>query len=77
MTIVKSSFDPDRLSALQAELFALELWDGHYYRTNVHDKVDDDSFRARKKRREEVLEEIRGIFGTDPRAFRLRFRKSE
>ena len=77
MTVVKSNFDPDRLSTLQAELFALELWDGHYYHTKVHDKVDDDSFRARKKRREEVLEEIIGIVGTDPRAFRLRFRKSE
>ena len=70
MTVVKSSFDQDRVSALQAELFALELWDGHYYCTKVHDKVDDDSFRARKKRREEVLEDIRGIVGTNLAAFR-------
>jgi hypothetical protein len=77
MTSVKANLDPDRLSKLQAELSAFELWDSDYYRTKVHDKIDEDSLRVRQKRREEVLDEILGIFGADPRMFRLSFHKVE
>jgi hypothetical protein len=74
---VKTNLDPDRLSTLQAELSAFELWDSDYSRTKVHDKIDEDSFRVRQKGREEVLYEILGIFGADPRTFRLTFRNVE
>jgi len=77
MIIVKANIDPDRLSTLQAELSAVELWDNDYCRTNIHDKIDDDSFRVRQKRREEVLKEILRIAGADARTFRLNFHKGE
>jgi len=54
---------------------AIEFWDSQYYHAKVHDQRDDDSLRAREKRREEIFDEILGILGADPRAFRLSFRK--
>ena len=75
--MVMKDLDLDRLSKLQAELSALELWDSIYYRTKVHDKIDDDSFRVRQKRREAVSDEILCIVGADPFKFRLSFHKAE
>jgi len=70
---MKINLDPDHLAKLRAELSAIELWNTKYYRSTVHDTTDDDSFRARQKRREEILDEILLIVGADPHAFRLSF----
>jgi hypothetical protein len=70
--VMKINLDPDHLAKLRAELSAIELWDTRYYRSKVRDTMDDDSFRARQKRREEILNEILDMVGTD-RSFRLRF----
>jgi hypothetical protein len=62
------NLEPDRISKLEAELSAIELWDGEYFEAKVHDKTTSDSFRARKGRREEILAEIiRKVGAADPR----------
>lgn len=71
--VVRINPEPNRLSELKAELAAIDLWDSDYYRAQQHEKIDDDSYRARQKRREKVLDEILRIVGADPRVFRLRF----
>ncbi len=73
--VEEANLDPDRLARLKSELVAIELWDSQYYHAKVHDQRDDDSLRAREKRREEIFDEILGNLGADPRAFRLSFRK--
>ena len=62
--------DSDRLGKLKSELTAIELWDNDYYRTTVHDRIDDDSLRVRQDRRKEVLDDILRIVGADSRSFR-------
>jgi hypothetical protein len=65
------ALDLHRKALLKAELAAIELWDNDYHIAAKHDKIDDDSFRARQIRRREVLGEVH--LDSDPRAFRLRF----
>jgi hypothetical protein len=72
-TLVKINLDSDRLSKLNAELAATELWDTDYHRTTVHDSTDCIAYQARQKRRAEILAEIFRLAGSDPRAFRLKF----
>lgn len=62
----------DYLGRMRAELLAIEFWDAMYYRSRVRDTVDYDSFRARQKRREEILVEILNMAGTE-RSFHLNF----
>jgi hypothetical protein len=69
---MKINHDPDPLGRLRAELLAIEFWDARYYRSRLHDTIDEDSFRARQKRREEILVEILNMAGTE-RSFRLNF----
>lgn len=71
--VMRINPEANRLSELKAELAAIDLWDSDYYRAKQHEKIDDDSYRARQERREEVLDEILRIVGADPRVFRLRF----
>ena len=65
------TLDPGRLGLLKVELAAIELWDRHYY-TSMQDKLSEDAFIARQKRRKELLDEIL-LIGTDAQAFRLTF----
>jgi len=73
MLLRRWTLDPDRLALLRAELGAIQLWDSHYDKT-VHDKIDEDAFRARQERRKEVLKEMM-LIGTDAQLFRLAFRR--
>ncbi len=65
--------DTDRLAKLKSELVAIDLWDSQYYRTQLHDEIEEVSYRHRQERREEILSEILRITGADPRVFRLSF----
>lgn len=69
---VEIALDLHRKARLKAELAAIELWDNDHHLTSSHDKIDDDSFRARQIRRRELLDEIH-FMDSEARAFRLRF----
>jgi hypothetical protein len=50
--------DADRLAELKSELIAIDVWDSAYFRSQQHDDIDEVSYRHRRKRREELMNEI-------------------
>lgn len=51
----------DRLASLQAELRAIELWDDHYIQKQFRVEFDEMSYRARRERWQEIMQEIQTI----------------
>jgi hypothetical protein len=47
--------DADRVTKLKSELTAIELWEGEYYRVQVHDDIDAVAHRDRLERRDDLL----------------------
>jgi hypothetical protein len=43
------NLEPDRISKLEAELSAIELWDGEYFEAKVHDKTTSAHFEREKE----------------------------
>lgn len=48
----------ERLESLQAELRAIERWDGIHFRKKSRDQFDEMSYRARRDRYDEITREI-------------------
>jgi hypothetical protein len=49
------------LSKLEAELEAIELWDGNYHCEKTHHEVDEVSYRTRQERRREIIQEVQAL----------------